>query len=257
MQLARHVHEAAKVARQQQVGAGGDDGVSLFADDGVGDGGIFDAEGSAKAAACLLAGKRGQGKALDLGEQAARLRLHPQFAQARAAVMIGGGRVEADAIGFPAQHLVQIGHDLEGFRGHRLRPGEPVRIAFEQFGIMAADGAGAGARGDDDGRIGFERRDRLLRQRDGMGAVAAVERGLAAAGLALRHDDVAAGGFERADRGEADARAHHVDQAGDEQGDRLRHRPCRRAKERKRSGQWPGAAGGGTRPKPWPPLSNR
>ena len=50
-----------------------------------------------------------------------------------------------------------------------------------------------------------------------MPRVATVEGGLAAAGLGLRHLDRAAGLLEELDGGEADARPHRVDQAGDEQ----------------------------------------
>ena len=50
-QLAGHVHQAAEIAGEQQVGAGRGDVLGLALDDGVGDVGILDREGAAEAAA--------------------------------------------------------------------------------------------------------------------------------------------------------------------------------------------------------------
>ena len=60
---------------------------------------------------------------------------------------------------------------------------------------------------------------RAARDRDRVGAIALVVGRLAAAGLAARHLDPAAGLLQELDRGEADRRPEQVDQAGDEQGD--------------------------------------
>ena len=51
LQPARHVHQAAEIAREQRAGAGRRDVLGLLGDDGVGDVGIFDAERAAEAAA--------------------------------------------------------------------------------------------------------------------------------------------------------------------------------------------------------------
>src|ERR1700688_3714940 len=57
-QLARHVHQAAEVATEQHVGAGGRDSLRLLADYCIRDRWVFDAERSAKAAAHVVARQR-------------------------------------------------------------------------------------------------------------------------------------------------------------------------------------------------------
>jgi hypothetical protein len=87
--------------------------------------------------------------------------------------------------------------------------------------------AGAGAARRHDVVAAGEGVDRAAGDRLGVGAVAGIERRLAAAGL-LRHDDLAAGVLQQLDRGEADGRAKQVDETGDEQAD-AKLRLCRLA----------------------------
>src|SRR5687768_12839596 len=93
VELSRHVHEAAEVAGKQEVGSGLLERLSLFLDDGVGDGRILYAEGPAEAAAHVIAFKLAQLQPVHGGEQLARLGEHAELTQARAGVMIGGGRL--------------------------------------------------------------------------------------------------------------------------------------------------------------------
>ena len=60
------------------------DVVGLLLDDGVGDLGVLDREGAAKAAADLVLVHLDELQALDAGEQRARLALDAELAQARA-----------------------------------------------------------------------------------------------------------------------------------------------------------------------------
>ena len=83
---------------------------------------------------------------------------------------------------------------------------------------MPGEHPGARAARRDDVIAGRERLDRPARDRPGRGAIARIVGGLAAAGL-RGNDDLAARLLQQLDRGEADARAHEVDEAGDEQPD--------------------------------------
>ena len=89
-QLARHVHEAAEVACQQHVRAGGGDLLRLTLDDGIGDVGILDREGAAEAAAHVRIGKLDQLQAPNRAQELARLLADTELAQAGAAVVVGG-----------------------------------------------------------------------------------------------------------------------------------------------------------------------
>ena len=105
--------------------------------------------------------------------------------------------------------------------GEALGLGRHLGLAGEQLGIVLDQHAAAGAARRDDVVAILERLDRLARQRLGGRPVAGIVGGLAAAGL-RRHDDPAAGVLEELDGGEADGRAHEVDEAGDEQADTRR-----------------------------------
>src|SRR5271166_4479196 len=88
-ELARDIHQTAKIPAKQQIGAGALDGFCLFANDGVGDVRIFHAEGAAETTANVVARQRLQLQALNRGQQSAWLFENAQLAQARAAIVIG------------------------------------------------------------------------------------------------------------------------------------------------------------------------
>ncbi len=83
---------------------------------------------------------------------------------------------------------------------------------------MLGEHPGAGAARRDDPVAGREGLDRPARDRPGRGAIARIVGGLAATGLG-GNDDFAARLLQQRDRGEADARAHEVDEASDEEPD--------------------------------------
>ena len=97
---------------------------------------------------------------------------------------------------------------------------ENLRLVGEELGVMLGEHARARPAGRDDVVAIGEGLDRAPRDRFRVGAVSRIIGGLAAAGL-LGHEHPAAGVFEQLDRSEADARAHRVDEAGDEQADAL------------------------------------
>ena len=89
--------------------------------------------------------------------------------------------------------------------------------------------------------------DGLARDRLGVGAIARIIGGLAAAGL-RGHDDLAARVLEQLDRREADARPDEIDETGDEQADPLAgprqslfYVRQNRALPRRRRGHWTSA----------------
>ena len=92
LEAAGHVHQAAQVAGQHQVGAGGRDVLDLVRDHPGRDLGILDAERAAEPAADLALVHLEQAQPVDTGQELARLALDLELAQARAAVVIGGGR---------------------------------------------------------------------------------------------------------------------------------------------------------------------
>jgi hypothetical protein len=93
-ELAGHVHQATEVTRQQGAGTGRARIRGLLGNDSVGDLGILDAERSAKPAADVSVLHFGQGQVGNGCEQPARLRLHAEFAQTRAGIVIGHGTGE-------------------------------------------------------------------------------------------------------------------------------------------------------------------
>src|ERR1700722_12029581 len=89
LHLARHVHQAAEVAGEQSIGAAGGDIGALLRDDRIRELAVFGREGSAEAAADFAIGEIDQPEPFDAREQSAWLARDPQFAQARAGIVIG------------------------------------------------------------------------------------------------------------------------------------------------------------------------
>ena len=106
-----------------------------------------------------------------------------------------------------------------GFGREAFSTGLRVGVVIEEMRHMRTEHAAAGARGDDDVVISLECIEELAGDRRGCGAVAGIIGGLPAAGLATRHLDIAAGGFEQLDGSKAHARPVEIHEAGDEQGD--------------------------------------
>src|SRR5579885_3190237 len=95
LQLAGHVEEAAEIAGEERVGAGGGDIGGLLRQHLVGNLRILDADGAAEAAADLGARQLREPEPLDAREQPARLRLDAELAQPRARIVVGDGAVVA------------------------------------------------------------------------------------------------------------------------------------------------------------------
>jgi hypothetical protein len=121
-----------------------------------------------------------------------------------------------------AAHIDEERDELVGARGEFPRLREAGRLVGEQFRVMQLDHAGAGAGRRDDVIIAGEGSDGLAPDRSGVGPVARIVGGLAAAGLGMRHLDRAARLFQKLHGGKADARPEQIDQAGHQQRDARR-----------------------------------
>ena len=217
LQLAGHVQQAAEVAAEQDLGPGALDGGSLFSNDGVGDRRVLDAEGAAEAAADIVAFQRHHLQLVDRCQQLARLGEDAELAQARAAVMVGGSRRKGATRGPELHHVDQEAGQLEAAPGQAPGAFGPGRVIGQRLRVMRLDHADAGTRGRHDIVVGLEDLDEAPRQPGRVPAVAAVEGGLAAAGLRAGHLDLAAGLLQQLQRREADVGSDRVDQAGHEQ----------------------------------------
>ena len=133
--------------------------------------------------------------------------------------MIGdaAGKFSGDARDL--EHVGEEAAQLPGPGCQRLGARAPGGVVEEERGIFGADLVGAGAGGGHHSIVALELGDDLFRQRQRGNAVVGIEGRLAAAGLPFWDDDLAAGGFEQAQRCETDARAHQVNEAGDEERD--------------------------------------
>ena len=116
------------------------------------------------------------------------------------------------------EHIGEEAHKLVRLLGEALRPRGHVRLALEEFGVMSLEHAAAGAARNDDIVAVLECVDRLFREVFRRLPIAGIIRRLAAASLA-RNDDPATGVSKQLHRGEANRRAHDVDEAGDEEAD--------------------------------------
>ena len=216
-QTTGHVQEAAEISSQQSVRAGGGDIGHFIADHAGRNFRIFNAERAAEAAAHIGVRQLLQLQTPDARQQPARLFLHTELAQAGTGIMIGDTAVKLRRHRLHAQLIGEKRHQLERFGGERLGARTPGGIVREECGIMMFDHAGAGAGRRHHGVEIFESFNHLAGDGCGIAAVARIMRRLAATGLRTRRFDHAAGILEQLDRGEADAGAKQINQAGDEQ----------------------------------------
>ena len=96
---------------------------------------------------------------------------------------------------------------------------EHERLAGEKTRIVGPDHPGARARWRDHVVARLELGQQLLGERARRAPIARVEARLTAAGLRRRYVYLATGRLEQLDGGKADARAHQVDETGDEETD--------------------------------------
>ena len=87
--LPGHVHQAAEIAGEQEVGAGGDDLGAFSRDDRVGDFAVFDRERAAEAAADVGASRAASARGRRRWRATRAAALHAELAQARAGIVIG------------------------------------------------------------------------------------------------------------------------------------------------------------------------
>ena len=213
------VHEAAEVAREHQLGTGGGDVGCLVVDHFGRDLRVLDAEGAAEAAAHLGAGQLDQLETAYALQQAARLLLDAELAQAGAGIVVSGPR---RAFGINARHPDHVGEEadqLVGTSGELACPLAVGGTSGKQLRVVLLEHARTRARRHHDVVVALERVDGLARQLHRIGAVALVVRRLTAAGLCARHGDRAAGVLEQLHRREADRWPEQIDQAGHEQRD--------------------------------------
>ena len=218
-ELARHVHQAAEIAGEQDLGACLLDGGGLLLDDGIGDVRVFDAEGAAEAAADVVALELAHFEPDHLAQQGARLGMDAELAQARATVVIGARRGERAPFRDVPDDIDEEAEKLVSLRPQCLGPLPPGLVAGERLREMGLDHAGAGARWRHDVVERLEGLDHTPGEPGGGFRIAAVEGGLAATGLCRRHLDLAAGLLQKLQGGKANTRAHRVDEAGHEQAD--------------------------------------
>ena len=217
LELSGHIHQAAEIAGQQQVGLGLDDVGAFLFHHGVRDIGIFHGERAAEAATDLAIGHLDKFQAFDGCEQCPRLVLDVEFAQPRATVVISGRGIEVGIDRGHPPHIDQERHQFVHLGGERCCTWFPSLVVGKQRGIMLFQHAGARTRWRHDIVEAPERRDRLPGQGLGCRPVAGVVGGLAAAGLCRRHLHLAPGGLEQLDGGNADRGPHQIDKTRHEQ----------------------------------------
>ena len=157
---------------------------ALSVDHAVGDLGILDAEGAAEAAADLRRSASPSSVSPPLRQEPARLLLDAELAQARAGIVIGGDAVVARGDARRAADIDQERDELVGLRGQLLGALAPAPDRRR----TARDNAAAACRrrsprAPRHSRSRLESGDHLARDRLGVGAVAGIIGGLAAAGL--------------------------------------------------------------------------
>ena len=183
--------------------------LGLGRDHGIGDVGKLHREQPAETAAGLGARHLDQLQSRHGGEQAARLLLDLQLAQARAAVMVGHAAREAARHRRHAAHVDEERDELVHAFGEGACAPLGFIVAGHEARIVQLEHRRARPGRRHDVVEAVERRDRL--QGDGAGAwrLAAVVGWLAAARLRPRHDHLAACGLQQPHGGKADGGTHH------------------------------------------------
>ena len=218
-QASGDVHQAAHVAGENEIGAGRGDVVGLDVGNGRRNVRVLDAEQPAEPATGFRLLALAQFEPGDGGEERARLALDAELAQARAGIVIGCRRRQPRRDPGHASHVGEKRDQLMGLGRERAGARFPFRVAGEQLGVMDADHPGARAGRRDHVIERLEGGDQAARDFPRVAGIARIPGRLAATGLGARHRDRAAGFFEQLDGGEADGRAHQIDEAGDEQPD--------------------------------------
>ena len=217
-QRAFDVYEAAWFGADDGGGAGGQDVLDLVVRQGLGHAGEAHAERAAEPAAGVRRGGFDEGEAANMREQKPGLGGKAQGAAHLAGIVVhgGGGEVRAEVGGVQDVHeklgeFVGASGQGAGLCGCSRVVGEKLRIA--------ADHAGAGARGADHG-VGLGKKiEDAAGQGPDFGGMAELEKGLAATGLAGGRDGIDSGGAKDLEAGDAGLGHGVLDQAGDEKHD--------------------------------------
>src|SRR5271169_6460422 len=215
---ASYVQGAGRVRREDDRGAALHDVGDLVRHHRGRDVRIAHGERPAEAAALALARQRRHAHVAELREEALRLLLEPHLSQA-----VAGG-VPRHRLGVaPVRqvHAEDVHEKLcELDDAARERPrGGLVGLARKELGVVVPHHSRAGARGHDDRQVPREERDLCARDGPRFRMVAAIERGLRAAGLAAGEDDADAFAFQELDSRETGLREEEVDDAGAEEVD--------------------------------------
>lgn len=222
MTHSRDVHRATCVITDDGFGFRRGDALDFILDDGAADGGVFDGEGSAEAAALVGFFHGAEIDVADLLEEADAFVFDADAAEVAGVVVGDGALVGEGELGeIDLQDLVEEFDELEGPGDELFHAGAPDGIVVQEFVVLLADHRAAAAAGGDDVFVRLEEGDHPLGQVAGFGVEAVVEEGLAAAGLGVGEGDRAAEAFEDLGHGNADLGVELVGQAGDEECDVL------------------------------------
>src|SRR5690349_27676 len=218
---AAKLHQAARIARDERIGARRFERTHLFISHGGRDVGHLDGEGAAEAAAERVVLPLDQLQPTDVAQQRAGLLEETQLAALVAAgVEDGFAGIGCAEVG-GAQHVDEKVGKLAHTAGDRRGAAGVVRVAAEDKGVVVGDHGGAGAGGADDVVAALTREDVEEVTGDGARVLeeAGVEGGLATAGLTFGVDDLDAQPAQYAHGADADLWGEQVHVAGDEEGD--------------------------------------
>jgi hypothetical protein len=218
-QLPGDIQEAAEFPREHQLRTRCFAVFGFGRDHGIGDVRKLHREQAAETATRLSAWHLDQLHSRHAGKQPAGLLLDLQLAQTGATVMVGHAALEAARHRRHTAHIDQERHELMHAFGKCAGTPLGFVVAGHEARIVQLEHCRARPRRRHDVVVAVERRDRL--QGDGARPVhlTAIEGGLAAARLRLRHDHLAARGLQQPNSGKADGGTHDIDEAGHEERD--------------------------------------
>ena len=235
-QATADVHEAGVVAGAQDLGARGHHVAHLVGEHRGGGLGVLHGEGAAEAAADLGIGQVDEGERLDGLEKTVGAVGDLGDPQRVAGGVVGDRVREVGAHVLGAQDIDEQLGEVVGVSGDLLDPLGQGRVAhvLGHEALLVAGGAGAGARGDDDGvplavEDGGEGVHVVARDLGGLLEVAGVGVHLAAADLSLREADLVAEALQDGDGCLRCLREHGVRKTGGEKGDSHDMPPRRRS----------------------------